>query len=90
VKLRFTSRTTRDLAEIAEYVRTRNACCLALSKVCTFGRTFRAENSNPSRHLVEFWIIEPEIAFANLSDKAALAGALLRPFPSWSIAASPA
>src|SRR5262249_4032551 len=41
------------------------AYCLALSKVYTFGPTFRAENSNTSRHLAEFWMIEPEIAFAN-------------------------
>src|ERR1700733_13381003 len=39
------------------------AYCLALSKVYTFGPTFRAENSNTSRHLAEFWMIEPEIAF---------------------------
>ena len=38
------------------------AYCLALSKVYTFGPTFRAENSNTSRHLAEFWMIEPEIA----------------------------
>lgn len=44
------------------------AYCLALSKVYTFGPTFRAENSNTSRHLAEFWMIEPEIAFANLND----------------------
>ena len=42
------------------------AYCLALSKVYTFGPTFRAENSNTSRHLAEFWMIEPEIAFADL------------------------
>src|SRR5438477_3050749 len=47
--------------------------CLALTKVYTFGPTFRAENSNTSRHLAEFWMIEPEIAFADLSDNAALA-----------------
>ncbi|MFU8815146.1 MAG: asparagine--tRNA ligase [Pseudomonadales bacterium] len=47
--------------------------CLALSKVYTFGPTFRAENSNTSRHLAEFWMIEPEIAFADLNDNAALA-----------------
>ncbi len=41
---------------------------LALSKVYTFGPTFRAENSNTSRHLAEFWMIEPEVAFANLQD----------------------
>src|SRR5437879_4531545 len=44
------------------------AYCLALTKVYTFGPTFRAENSNTSRHLAEFWMIEPEIAFADLSD----------------------
>ena len=54
------------------------AYCLALSKVYTFGPTFRAENSNTSRHLAEFWMIEPEIAFANLADDAALAEALLK------------
>jgi aspartyl/asparaginyl-tRNA synthetase len=47
-------------------------------KVYTFGPTFRAENSNTSRHLAEFWMIEPEIAFADLSDNAALAEALLK------------
>lgn len=52
--------------------------CLALSKVYTFGPTFRAENSNTSRHLAEFWMIEPEIAFADLSDDATLAEALLK------------
>jgi len=54
------------------------AYCLALSKVYTFGPTFRAENSNTSRHLSEFWMIEPEIAFANLSDNADLAEGLLK------------
>ena len=52
--------------------------CLALSKVYTFGPTFRAENSNTSRHLAEFWMVEPEVAFANLSDDANLAEALLK------------
>ena len=52
--------------------------CLALSKVYTFGPTFRAENSNTSRHLSEFWMVEPEIAFANLNDNADLAEALLK------------
>jgi asparaginyl-tRNA synthetase len=54
------------------------AYCLALSKVYTFGPTFRAENSNTSRHLAEFWMIEPEIAFATLSDNADLAESLLK------------
>jgi asparaginyl-tRNA synthetase len=54
------------------------AYCLALSKVYTFGPTFRAENSNTSRHLAEFWMIEPEIAFADLSDNADLAESLLK------------
>ncbi len=52
--------------------------CMALSKVYTFGPTFRAENSNTSRHLAEFWMIEPEIAFADLADDAALAERLLK------------
>lgn len=52
--------------------------CLAMSKVYTFGPTFRAENSNTSRHLAEFWMIEPEIAFANLQDDAKLAEAMLK------------
>ena len=47
------------------------AYCLALTKVYTFGPTFRAENSNTSRHLAEFWMIEPESAFGDLSDNAA-------------------
>src|SRR5947199_7522347 len=52
--------------------------CLALSKVYTFGPTFRAENSTTNRHLAEFWMIEPEIAFADLADDATLAEALLK------------
>jgi len=54
------------------------AYCLALSKVYTFGPTFRAENSNTSRHLAEFWMIEPETAFADLHANADLAEALLK------------
>ena len=50
----------------------------ALSRVYTFGPTFRAENSNTSRHLAEFWMIEPEIAFANLNDDANLAEAMIK------------
>lgn len=46
---------------------------LSLGKVYTFGPTFRAENSNTSRHLSEFWMIEPEVAFADLKDDMKLA-----------------
>ncbi|MDX9910279.1 MAG: asparagine--tRNA ligase [Phycisphaerales bacterium] len=52
--------------------------CMALSRVYTFGPTFRAENSNTSRHLAEFWMIEPEIAFADLRDDAKLAEEMLK------------
>ncbi|MGC6416840.1 MAG: asparagine--tRNA ligase [Bradymonadia bacterium] len=54
------------------------AYCLALSNVYTFGPTFRAENSNTRRHLSEFWMVEPEIAFADLNDDADLAEAFLK------------
>ncbi len=54
------------------------AYCLAMSKVYTFGPTFRAENSNTSRHLAEFWMVEPEIAFADLNDTADLAEDFLK------------
>ncbi len=50
----------------------------ALSKIYTFGPTFRAENSNTSRHLAEFWMIEPEVAFADLADIAQLSEDLLK------------
>jgi asparaginyl-tRNA synthetase len=52
--------------------------CLALSKVYTFGPTFRAENSHTSRHLAEFWMVEPEIAFADVGDNATLAEQCLK------------
>ena len=52
--------------------------CLALSKVYTFGPTFRAENSNTTRHLAEFWMVEPEIAFADLADIADLSEEMLK------------
>ncbi len=54
------------------------AYCLALSKVYTFGPTFRAENSNTARHLAEFWMVEPEIAFADLDADATLAEGFLK------------
>lgn len=52
--------------------------CMAMSKVYTFGPTFRAENSHTSRHLAEFWMIEPEMAFANLHDIQQLAQSMLQ------------
>ena len=54
------------------------AYCLAMSRVYTFGPTFRAENSNTRRHLAEFWMIEPEIAFADLDDDVTLAEEFLK------------
>ncbi|WP_223669010.1 asparagine--tRNA ligase [Kangiella shandongensis] len=54
------------------------AYAMAMSKVYTFGPTFRAENSNTSRHLAEFWMVEPEIAFADLNDNADLAEKMMR------------
>lgn len=51
---------------------------LALSKVYTFGPTFRAENSNTSRHLAEFWMIEPEVAFNDIHDDMNLAEDMLK------------
>jgi asparaginyl-tRNA synthetase len=51
---------------------------LALSRVYTFGPTFRAENSNTTRHLAEFWMIEPEMAFARLEDNMTLAEDFLK------------
>ena len=54
------------------------AFCLAMSKVYTFGPTFRAENSHTTRHLAEFWMIEPEIAFADLAEDARVAEEFLK------------
>ncbi len=50
----------------------------ALGNIYTFGPTFRAENSNTARHLAEFWMIEPEMAFADLADDMACAEAYLK------------
>ncbi len=52
--------------------------CMALRNVYTFGPTFRAENSNTTRHAAEFWMIEPEIAFADLKDDMRLAEDMLK------------
>ena len=54
------------------------AFCQAFRSVYTFGPTFRAENSNTTRHAAEFWMIEPEIAFADLEDDMELAEAMLK------------
>lgn len=51
---------------------------MALSEVYTFGPTFRAENSNTTRHLAEFWMVEPEVAFADLVDNMDLAEQMLK------------
>src|SRR6476659_273833 len=51
---------------------------MALGEIYTFGPTFRAENSNTTRHLAEFWMIEPEVAFADLADNMNLAEDLLK------------
>ncbi len=52
--------------------------CLSLGRVYTFGPTFRAENSNTSRHAAEFWMIEPEMAFSDLNDNMDLGEELIR------------
>jgi len=58
---------------------------LALGKVYTFGPTFRAENSNTSRHLAEFWMIEPEVAFADLNEDMDLAEEMLQYLCSYAL-----
>lgn len=52
--------------------------CLSLGKVYTFGPTFRSENSNTSRHMAEFWMIEPEMAFADINDDMQLGEEMVR------------
>ena len=54
------------------------AYCMAFGKIYTFGPTFRAENSNTTRHAAEFWMIEPEIAFADLNDDMRLAEDMMK------------
>ena len=49
-----------------------------MGKVYTFGPTFRAENSNTARHLAEFWMVEPEMAFYDLQDNMTLAEAFIK------------
>lgn len=51
---------------------------MAFSDIYTFGPTFRAENSNTARHLAEFWMIEPEMAFSDLNDNMNLAEEMLQ------------
>ncbi|MFT5338139.1 MAG: asparaginyl-tRNA synthetase [Luteibaculaceae bacterium] len=58
---------------------------MALGKVYTFGPTFRAENSNTTRHLAEFWMIEPEVAFNNLADNMDLAEEFLKYLCSYAL-----
>lgn len=59
--------------------------CMAMSKVYTFGPTFRAENSNTTRHLAEFWMIEPEVAFADITDDMDLAEEFLKYLISYAL-----
>ncbi|MFW5775095.1 MAG: asparagine--tRNA ligase [Chitinivibrionales bacterium] len=58
---------------------------MAMGRVYTFGPTFRAENSNTSRHLAEFWMIEPEVAFCNLCQDMDLAEQFVRFLARWSL-----
>lgn len=66
------------------------AYATALGRIYTFGPTFRAENSNTTRHLAEFWMIEPEVAFADLSDNMALAEDFLKYVFGWILEKCPA
>lgn len=58
---------------------------LALSRVYTFGPTFRAENSNTTRHLAEFWMVEPEMAFAELDDNMCIAEDFVKYLVNWAL-----
>ena len=58
---------------------------LALSEIYTFGPTFRAENSNTTRHLAEFWMIEPEMVFYDLADSMDLAEEMLKFLVKWAL-----
>lgn len=58
---------------------------LALSEIYTFGPTFRAENSNTTRHLAEFWMIEPEMAFYDLEDNMDLSEEMLKYLVKWAL-----
>ncbi|MCE3278990.1 MAG: asnS [Bacteroidetes bacterium] len=62
---------------------------MALGEIYTFGPTFRAENSNTTRHLAEFWMIEPEVAFADLYDNMQLAEDLLKYVISYALKTCP-
>ncbi|HEX8515323.1 MAG TPA: asparagine--tRNA ligase [Bacteroidia bacterium] len=62
---------------------------MALGEIYTFGPTFRAENSNTTRHLAEFWMIEPEVAFADLNDNMQLAEDLLKYVISYALKTCP-
>lgn len=64
--------------------------CMAFSKVYTFGPTFRAENSNTPRHAAEFWMVEPEIAFAGLTENMDLAERMLKSVVSYVLEHTPA
>ncbi len=58
---------------------------MALGKIYTFGPTFRAENSNTTRHIAEFWMIEPEMAFYDIKDNMDLAEAFLKYLTAWAL-----
>jgi asparaginyl-tRNA synthetase len=65
------------------------AMALAFTKVYTFGPTFRAEDSNTTRHVAEFWMLEPEIAFADLNDDMDLAEEMVKYFINYILQACP-